>query len=114
MKKLLILGGDHFTIPVVDAAIAARQKVAQKYREALRNVPGIRFFEDMPGVRHNYSYFPIFIDAEEYGKTRDQLYFEMKDQGVLGRRYFFPLLSTLVLIAVYRVPLRRTCLWQRR
>ena len=77
----------------VDQAIANRQKVAQKYREALRNVPGIRFFDDMPGVRHNYSYFPIFINAEEYGKTRDQLYFEMKAANVLGRRYFYPLIS---------------------
>ena len=78
----------------VDQAIANRQKVAQKYRDALRNVPGIRFFDDMPGVRHNYSYFPIFINAEEYGKTRDQLYFEMREQNVLGRRYFYPLIST--------------------
>ena len=78
----------------VDTAIAARQKVAQAYREALKNVPGIRFFDDMPGVRHNYNYFPIFINAEEYGKTRDQLYFEMREQNVLGRRYFYPLIST--------------------
>ena len=78
----------------VDTAIANRQKVAQRYREALRNVPGIRFFDDMPGVRHNYSYFPIFINAAEYGKTRDELYFEMKEQNVLGRRYFYPLIST--------------------
>lgn len=78
----------------VDDAIANRQHVAQKYREALRDVPGIRFFDDMPGVRHNYSYFPIFINAEEYGKTRDELYFQMKEQNVLGRRYFYPLIST--------------------
>lgn len=78
----------------VDAAIAARQKVAIRYREALREVPGIRFFDDMPGVRHNYSYFPVFINAEEYGMTRDELYFKMKEQGVLGRRYFYPLIST--------------------
>ena len=78
----------------VDNAIAARQKVANHYREALRNVPGIRFFDDMPGVKHNYSYFPIFVNAEEYGMTRDELYFKMKEQGVLGRRYFYPLIST--------------------
>lgn len=77
----------------VDAAIVARQKVAQRYREALRDVPGIIFFDDMPGVRHNYSYFPIFIDAEKFGKTRDEIYFEMKEANVLGRRYFFPLIS---------------------
>lgn len=78
----------------VDAAIEARHQVAIKYREALRNVEGITFFDDMPGVKHNYSYFPIFVDAERYGKTRDELYFKMKEQNVLGRRYFYPLIST--------------------
>lgn len=77
----------------VDNAIAARQQVAIKYREALRNVDGITFFDDMPGVKHNYSYFPVFVDAEKYGMTRDELYFKMKDANVLGRRYFYPLIS---------------------
>ena len=77
----------------VDAAIAARQKVAVAYRKALRNVDGISFWDDMPGVRHNYSYFPIFVDAEKYGMTRDELYMKMKDQGVWSRRYFYPLIS---------------------
>ena len=77
----------------VDTAIAARQKVAVAYRKALRNVDGISFWDDMPGVRHNYSYFPIFVDAEKYGMTRDELYMKMKDQGVWGRRYFYPLIS---------------------
>lgn len=78
----------------VDEAIEKRQQVAVKYRNALRNVLGVRFFDDMPGVRHNYSYFPIFINAEEYGMTRDELYFKMREANVLGRRYFFPLIST--------------------
>lgn len=78
----------------VDKAIEARHQVAIKYREALRNVPGITFFDDMLGVRHNYSYFPIFVDAEQYGMTRDELYFKMKEHNVLGRRYFYPLIST--------------------
>lgn len=77
----------------VDAAIEARRKVAVAYREALKDVEGVTFFDDMPGVRHNYSYFPIFIDAEKFGKTRDELYFEMKEADVLGRRYFYPLIS---------------------
>lgn len=78
----------------VDAAIEARRKVAVRYREALRPVEGITFFDDMPGVRHNYSYFPIFVDAERYGMTRDELYFKMREANVLGRRYFYPLIST--------------------
>lgn len=78
----------------VDEAIEKRHQVAIRYREALRDVKGIRFFDDMPGVRHNYSYFPVFISADEYGMTRDELYFKMKEQGVYGRRYFYPLIST--------------------
>ena len=78
----------------VDEAIETRHQVAIKYREALRGVEGITFFDDMPGVKHNYSYFPIFVDAEKYGMTRDELYFKMKEQNVLGRRYFYPLIST--------------------
>lgn len=78
----------------VDDAIEKRHQVAIRYRETLRNVKGIRFFDDMLGVKHNYSYFPVFVNAEEYGMTRDDLYFKMKKQGVLGRRYFYPLIST--------------------
>lgn len=77
----------------VDSAIEARRQVAIKYREGLNGVPGIRYMEDMPDVRHNYSYFPIFVDAEKYGMTRDELYFKMKEQNILGRRYFYPLIS---------------------
>lgn len=78
----------------VDAAIETRHQIAVKYRESLRNVEGITFFDDMPGVKHNYSYFPIFVDAEKYGMTRDELYFKMKEHDVFGRRYFYPLIST--------------------
>jgi len=77
----------------VDVAIEARHQVATRYREALRNIEGISFWDDMPEVKHNYSYFPIFVDAEKYGITRDELYFKMRERGVLGRRYFYPLIS---------------------
>lgn len=77
----------------VDKAIEARHKVAVKYREALKDVEGITYFDDMPGVQHNYSYFPIFVDAEKYGMSRDELYFRMRERKVWGRRYFYPLIS---------------------
>lgn len=77
----------------VDVAIEARHQVAIAYRQELHNIPGITFMEDMSDVKHNYSYFPIFIDAEKFGLTRDELYFKMKKSNVLGRRYFYPLIS---------------------
>lgn len=77
----------------VDTAIEARHQVALQYRKALRDVPGITFWDDIPDVKHNYSYFPIFVNTKEYGMTRDNLYNKMREQGVLGRRYFYPLIS---------------------
>lgn len=77
----------------VDEAIASRKNTAEKYREGLKNVQGIRFLEDIEGVHHNYAYFPIFIDKNVYGMTRDELYQKLKDNNVLGRRYFYPLIT---------------------
>ena len=83
----------------VDAAIEARHKIAVEYRKAFRGLEGITFMDDMPGVKHNYSYFPIFVDADKYGETRDELYFRMRKENVYGRRYFYPLISEF---ATYR------------
>jgi len=77
----------------VDAAIEKRHSVAIAYREALRHIEGVTFPEDTPGVRHNYGYFPIYVEAKKYGITRDELYYRMLDKGILCRRYFYPLIS---------------------
>lgn len=83
----------------LDAAIASRRQVAMVYRESLKDVKGISCLDDMPDVKHNYAYFPIFVDANAYGMTRDELYARMKAKNVLGRRYFYPLISNL---SIYR------------
>lgn len=84
----------------VDAAIAARKEVAKKYVNALQDVPGITLFDcetqllqSTQDYDWNCSYFPILIDAEKFGMSRDELYAKMKAQNVLGRRYFYPLIS---------------------
>lgn len=82
------------SLKYVNAAIEARRKLAEQYRKSLRGIPGLRIMEDIPGVTHNYSYFPVFINANQYGETRDELYFRLQKYGILGRRYFYPLIST--------------------
>ena len=87
----------------VDAAIEARTRVAQQYVEALQDVQGIKIFQPLvdsfasnlsPLTSNlNYSYFPIFVDEEQYGISRDALYEKMKANNVLGRRYFYPLIT---------------------
>ena len=77
----------------VDKAIENRKKVAEKYKKALKDVEGNRYLEDIEGKKHNYYYYPIFIDEEKYGMSRDALYAKLKDNNILGRRYFYPLIS---------------------
>lgn len=78
----------------VDEAIAKRKATAEKYRAALKDVPGIRMLNDIEGVHHNYAYFPIFIDEKVYGMSRDNLYTKLQEHDIFGRRYFYPLIST--------------------
>jgi len=47
----------------------------------------------MNDVKHCYSYFPILIDKNLYGKTRDEVFELLQKQNILGRRYFYPLIS---------------------
>jgi dTDP-4-amino-4,6-dideoxygalactose transaminase len=77
----------------VDGEIAKRQCVAAYYREHLKNLPGIRMLQDIPGIHHNYGYFPIRVDEKEYGMTRDALYDNFKANDIYARRYFYPLCS---------------------
>ena len=77
----------------IDELIDKRKHVAVLYRNLLSNVRGLEFMEDINDVRHCYSYFPIFIKKELFGKTRDEVYSELKRNNIFGRRYFYPLIS---------------------
>ncbi|MBD3316417.1 MAG: DegT/DnrJ/EryC1/StrS family aminotransferase, partial [Chitinivibrionales bacterium] len=77
----------------VDCEIIKRQRVAQFYRNSLKGIDGIQAFQDLPGVRHNYGYFPVLVKEREYGLSRDGLYEKLKSAGIRSRRYFYPLCS---------------------
>lgn len=77
-----------------DTTIEKRRRIAEFYRENLVDIKGIRVLKDIENVKHNYSYFPVFIDEEVYGLSRDLLYEKLKQNNVFGRRYFYPLIST--------------------
>jgi dTDP-4-amino-4,6-dideoxygalactose transaminase len=79
----------------IDQVIKDRQRVANIYRNKLKNIDGITCFDDLENVKHNYSYFPIFIDKEKFGKSRDEVYNLLKENHILARRYFYPLISNM-------------------
>ena len=77
-----------------DTYIAKRRKIANTYKKELADVKGITLIpENEFTTDYNYPYFPIFIDSEQYGKTRDELYNYLKEHDIFGRRYFYPLIS---------------------
>jgi len=81
------------TLNYLESALERRRWATEFYRRELKGMRGIRFMDDVKGVTHNYSYFPIFVDAAEYGMTRDELYAYLREQNIWGRRYFYPLIS---------------------
>lgn len=77
----------------IDGAIEKRKQIATQYRNLLKNIDGLTFLNDLPRVKHCYSYFPVLIDNNKFGKTRDEVYEELKTNNIYGRRYFYPLIS---------------------
>lgn len=80
-------------LDTVDQEIARRRDLAEIYRRELRNVPGIRSLDDHPATEHNYAFFPILVDADTYGQTRNDLHDQLKRCNIMTRKYFYPLCS---------------------
>ncbi len=72
--------------------IEKRKNISELYRKLLTGINGIRNMEDDENVKHNYSYFPIFVN-EDYALSRDELYYKLQENNIYGRRYFYPLIS---------------------
>lgn len=82
----------------VDLAIARRREIDKRYREILGAVEGIECVGFWTDTLANYAYFPILI-RPSYPITRDALYHKLRDEGVLVRRYFYPLISSFPMYA---------------
>ncbi|MFO8055371.1 MAG: DegT/DnrJ/EryC1/StrS family aminotransferase, partial [Bacteroidales bacterium] len=83
-----------------DENIEKREKVAQLYRTELAGLPGISLLPHPDALENNNNaYFPVFVEEQSYGKSRDALYFHLRENGIFGRRYFYPLISSF---PVYR------------
>lgn len=70
-----------------------RSAIVNLYREALTGIDGISLLPIPKLTESNHAYFPIFVNKEEYGMSRDELYEELKQNNIFGRRYFYPLIS---------------------
>ncbi len=76
----------------IDEALQKRKAIDAQYRERLAGVKGIRCVQQAGEVVANYSYFPILVQPD-YPLSRDGLFQKLRDNGILARRYFYPLIS---------------------
>ena len=77
----------------LDAEIAKRRVVAERYWERLEGAPGVTVFRPTEGVKHNYAYLPVLFDPQVFGATRDDVFGALDAVGVGARKYFYPLVS---------------------
>jgi len=73
--------------------ISKREKASLLYRKLLPSVEGISLMREDPNTVYNYAYFPILVDPAVYGHNRNWLFDKLKENGVLSRKYFYPLTS---------------------
>ena len=73
---------------------AKRHALHKIYDEELGNVEGIKLMPKCAeNVKKNYQYYVIRIDDNIFGKSRDEVYNELKKFNVYARKYFHPLCS---------------------
>ncbi len=77
----------------VNKEIEGRKAITGIYRSLLKDVPGVKLFEEAEGVKYNYPYFVIAVNECEFGISRDMLYERLKGYNVFARKYFYPLCS---------------------
>jgi len=83
------------SLEIVDEEIANRKKAAENYLELLKDVKGIKLFDKFEDYKYNYAYFPILVDEENFGASREKVYDELKKNNIYSRRYFYPLISNM-------------------
>lgn len=75
----------------IETEIEKRKAVVNRYRQRLSGVKGIKLLAEQDGVVSNYAYFPVVFDGYKY--TRDQVYEILGKQGIIARKYFYPLVN---------------------
>ena len=76
----------------LDEAMEQRAAVDAFYRRKLADVPGVQLLPRPRVQRFNFGYFPILIQGDA-PLDRDGLFAVLRSQGIMVRRYFYPLIT---------------------
>lgn len=77
----------------VDQTLSARAAIYKRYQDAFRDVSTLRLQQVPSNLTWNHAYCPLFV-RPDHPVSRDELYTQLKKQGIHARRYFYPLVSS--------------------
>ncbi len=79
-------------LPRMNEIIDLRKSICERYRKNLINLP-LEYLKIQEGTtRYNFSYFPVIFETEE---MLIRVLNTLKNNNIIGRRYFYPSLNTL-------------------
>lgn len=78
-------------LPKVTEEMRLRAILRIKYMDFLHDLPGIMLPPEQPGVTRSEQYFQIVIDPTKFGRTRDDIYAQLKSINIFARKYFHPI-----------------------
>ena len=79
----------------IEECIKARKAVHDRYFEKLEGIDGLILCDPQEGVEYNYAYFPVYFDAEKFGKNRDEVYEALRENDIFARKYFYPAVNDM-------------------
>lgn len=95
MSEVQALMGE-LMLDTLQAAIDHGERIDAAYRERLHDVPGLSVpAAPAPGIRPNYSFFPMLVDEAAFGMSSDTLKAVLLRYNVHVRRYFTPLINDM-------------------
>jgi len=68
-----------------------RKELREIYNEFLKDLPGITLQPEPPTFKNSQQYFPLVIDKQKFGRSRDEIYEELKEKNIFARKYFHPI-----------------------
>lgn len=79
----------------IDEYIKNRKLAYERYDEKLENISGLQLNKEQKLVKKNYAYYPVCVNPNKFGKSRDEILDRLASRGIFGRKYFYPAINDM-------------------
>ena len=77
-------------LETMEEKVISRNRLAEVYKQNLKNVPGISFQEGTPGSRSTYKDLSILVEPELFGLSRKILAECLDKENIRTKKYYYP------------------------